>query len=88
MLPSIPSGANASPLHLADPSIDAPDELPCDAQLGTRITRPVMRRLRLTHAVTAVPMGRLVDRALDMFLSPRSDLIRQLEQEGDGNADV
>lgn len=50
----------------------------CDVRLGTRITDPVNRRLRMLVLLDGGPLSRVLDRLLDKALPPADQLATQL----------
>jgi len=53
-----------------------------DARLGTRITYPVARRLRLLVVVRRQPLNRVLTDLLDQALPTLAELTDQLKRQG------
>lgn len=53
-----------------------------DARLGTRITSPVARRLRLLVLVRRQPLNRVLTELLDQTLPSLTELTEQLKGQG------
>ncbi len=53
-----------------------------DARLGTRITGPVARRLRLLVLVRRQPLNRVLTEVLDQTLPSLDELTEQLKVQG------
>jgi hypothetical protein len=53
-----------------------------DARLGTRISGPVARRLRLLVLVRHQPLNRVLSELLDQTLPSLAELTEQLKRQG------
>jgi len=53
-----------------------------DARLGTRISGPVARRLRLLVLVRRQPLNRVLSELLDQTLPSLAELTDQLKEQG------
>ena len=56
------------------------------ARLGTRITDPVARRLRLLVLVRRQPLNRVLTDLLDQTLPSLADLTEQLRRQGSNDS--